>query len=271
MLRMSRARLWQNRARGSGTQSDTDRLALVPGTTRGIGEAVAARLVDQGWNVVGVARSPARIDHARYTHIPLDLEDLTALANTIEDEVGPVVSDTRWRRIGLVNNAAAPGVLGPVETIDPVELLRLSAINWVAPAWLMGFILRRASVQAVLRIVNVSSGAAVRAFPGLADYCGSKAALRMVGMVTAAELDSPIRTTPAPGDAAILSYEPGTVDTDMQAAARSRPLTEYPWGRLFRDFAARGALVPPAAPALEIVEFLETDGHPRFTERRLGR
>src|SRR5437879_498580 len=76
-------------------------------------------------------------------------------------------------------------------------------------------------------------------------------------MRSAAELDSPIRTTPAPADAAILSYEPGTVDTDMQAAARSRPLAEYPWGGLFRDFAARGTLVAPTVPASEIVEFLE--------------
>jgi NAD(P)-dependent dehydrogenase (short-subunit alcohol dehydrogenase family) len=121
-----------------------------------------------------------------------------------------------------------------------------------------------------LRIVNVSSGAAVRAFPGLADYCASKAALRMTGMVTAAELDPGLRRTPAPRDTAILSYEPGTVDTDMQAAARARPLSAYPWGVLFREFAARGTLVPPTAPASEIVEFLETDGHPRFSERRLG-
>ena len=251
--------------------SDPDRWALVTGTTRGIGAAVATQLIERGYDVVGVARRPARIEHARYRHIQLDLQDPAALARTIEREIGPVVSDARWRRIGLVNNAAASGALGPMETIDPVELLRLSAINWTAPTWLMGFILRRVRADVALRIVNVSSGAAVHAFPGLADYCGSKAALRMTGMVLAAELDSALRTTPAPVNAAILSYEPGTVDTDMQAAARSRPLTEYPWGGLFRDFAARGALVPPAAPALEIVEFLETDGHARFSERRLGR
>jgi NAD(P)-dependent dehydrogenase (short-subunit alcohol dehydrogenase family) len=254
-----------------GTPTDADRLALVTGTTRGIGEAVAARLIVQGWTVIGIARSPAPIEHARYRHLVLDLRDPTALANTIEDELGPVVSHSRWRRIGLVNNAALSGALGPMETIDPVELLRLSAVNWVAPTWLIGFMVRRASVDVALRIVNVSSGAAVRAFPGLADYCGSKAALRMTGMVTAAEWDSPLRTAPTHANAAILSYEPGTVDTDMQAAARSRPLAEYPWGGLFRDFAARGALIPPAVPASEIVEFLETDGHARFTERRLAR
>jgi hypothetical protein len=93
----------------------------------------------------------------------------------------------------------------------------------------------------------------------------------MAGMVGAAELDSPLRTAPARPDTAILSYEPGTVDTAMQEEARTRSLDAYPWGRLFRDFHASGALVPPAAPAREIVDFLERDGHARFTERRLGR
>ena len=250
---------------------DADRCALVTGSTRGIGGAVASRLIERGWDVIGVARHPAAIEHPRYRHLSIDLGEAASLAEAIEGRLGPIVSDPRWRRIGLVNNAAASGVLGPIETIDPVELLRLSAVNWVAPTWLIGFLFRRTGAEVALRIVNVSSGAAVQAFPGLADYCGSKAALRMTGMVAAAELGSALRTMPARGDAVILSYEPGTVDPDMQAAARSRPLAEYPWGGLFRDFAARGALLPPTAPASEIVEFLETDGHPRFSERRLGR
>jgi benzil reductase ((S)-benzoin forming) len=252
-------------------ESTAERLVVVTGTTRGIGAAVAARLIERGWHVEGIARHPAPIEHPRYRHLLLDLEDSAALAGTVERQLAAVVADTRWRRVALVNNAATGGVLGPVETIDPVDLLRLSAVNWVAPTWLIGFVLRRTRAETALRIVNVSSGAAVRAFPGLADYCGSKAALRMTGIAAAAELDSELRRTPAPHDTAILSYEPGTVDTDMQLTARSRPLSAYPWGELFRDFAARGALVPPTAPASEIVAFLETDGHPRFSERRLGR
>src|ERR1700730_2753574 len=158
-------------------ESTADRLAIVTGTTRGIGAAVAAPLLARDWQVVGMARHPAPIDHPRYRHLPLDLEDSAALAVTVECELAAVGADTRWRRVVLVNNAAAGGVLGPVETIDPVDLLRLSAVNWVAPTWLIGFVLRRARADSALRIVNVSSGAAVRAFPGLADYCGSKAAL----------------------------------------------------------------------------------------------
>jgi NAD(P)-dependent dehydrogenase (short-subunit alcohol dehydrogenase family) len=246
-----------------------DRLAIVTGTTRGIGAATAALLLERGWQVVGIARRAASIDHERYRHVVFDLErsaDLVAMAN---DQLAGLVSDSRWRRVALVNNAALGGLLGPIEAVDPVGLARVSAVNWVAPAWLIGFMLRHVRPEAALRIVNVSSGAAVRAFPGLADYCGSKAALRMTGMVAAAELESPLRRAEARTDTAILSYEPGTVDTAMQEAARSRPLAEYPWGGLFRDFAASGALVPPSAPAADIVEFVEGNGRPSFSERRL--
>jgi len=247
-----------------------DRLAIVTGTSRGIGAAVAARLVDHGWDVVGIARQAGPMDHRAYRHIAFDLGKPAELAAVLEPQLDALVSDARWRRVALVNNAAAGAALGPIETLDPVELARVSAVNWIAPMWLIGFVLRRVH-GGVLRIVNVSSGAAVRAFPGLADYCGSKAALRMTALVAAAELDSPLRTTNAPRDTAILSYEPGTVDTAMQEGARSRPLSEYPWGQLFRDFHASGALVPPAVPAAEIVDFLEGDGHSRLTERRLRR
>jgi NAD(P)-dependent dehydrogenase (short-subunit alcohol dehydrogenase family) len=121
----------------------------------------------------------------------------------------------------------------------------------------------------MIRIVNVSSGAAVRAFPGLAAYCGSKAALRMAGMVLAAEMESPLRSSVTP-NVAILSYEPGVVDTEMQLATRSKSQEEFPWVETFRGFAAQGALVAPEIPAAEIVEFLEADGRTHFVERRRG-
>jgi benzil reductase ((S)-benzoin forming) len=263
--------LCQNRAMITPHDSGGARVALVTGTTRGIGAAVVERLLERGWSVVGLARGPAAFEHDRYEHLSIDLADAATLAPTIERAVGDTLADRRWARIGLVNNAATSGALGPVESTDPATLLRHAAVNWIAPAWLMAFMLRRTPPPTPLRIVNVSSGAAVQAFPGLSDYCASKAALRMAGMVVAAELESPLRPAAPRPDTAILSYEPGTVDTAMQEEARSRSLEEYPWGRLFRDFHASGALVPPAAPATEIVDFLECDGHARFSERRLGR
>jgi NAD(P)-dependent dehydrogenase (short-subunit alcohol dehydrogenase family) len=41
--------------------------------------------------------------------------------------------------------------------------------------------------------------------------------------------------------------------------------------RAVQGFADRGLLAPSETPAREIMAFLETDGHPAFAERRLGR
>jgi benzil reductase ((S)-benzoin forming) len=244
------------------------RLAIVTGTSSGIGAAVADALVRRHWDVVGIARRESALAGPRYRHLQLDLQDLPAVVDTVEREVAPALAGEPWSRVALVNNAATTGPLRPIETLDPGELLRVYAVNSAAPLWLMGFVLRHIHAATPLRIVNVSSGAAVQGFAGLAAYGTSKAALRMAGMVTAAELETPARGATA-RDVAILSYEPGVVDTAMQTHARSQRVEDFPWVGLFLDFKARRLIVPPDRPAAEIADFLERDGLPRFSERRL--
>jgi benzil reductase ((S)-benzoin forming) len=172
-------------------------------------------------------------------------------------------------RVGLVNTAAAPEGLMPVARLEPALLSRTYAVNVIAPVWLMGLVVRASSPDAALRIVNVSSGAAGTGVPGLAAYGSSKAALRLAGMSLASEIESPPKNTRRRRDAAILSYEPGIVETDMQRYARSRSPDEFPWVGLFHEYAARGLLVSPERPAAEIVAFLESDPARIFTEHRL--
>jgi len=243
-------------------------LALVTGTTSGIGLAVAQALLDRGWEVIGLARREAAVTHARYRHVRVDLGDLNALATTIEHDLGPVLHDGARRRVGLVNNAATPGPLRPLEAVDPAALARVYELNAAAPAGLMGAVLRHTPATTPIRIVNVSSGAAVHGFGGLAAYGASKAALRMIGMVAAAELDQPPAGTPV-RDAAILDYQPGVVETPMQMHARSQSVEDFPWVGLFHELLARGISATPDRPAAEIVGFLESDGQPRFSEQRL--
>lgn len=250
------------------TEPAADRLALVTGTSTGIGAAVARQLLDHGWVVVGVARRPAPIGHPRYRHLQADLGDLAALKREIEPGVAPQLMETGWRRIALVNNAAVTGSLRPLAEVPLRDLERAFAVNAIAPIWLMGLVSRALRPGVSLRIANLSSGAAVQGFPGLASYCGSKAALRLAGMALAGEWESPGQGTGP--DASIMSYEPGVVDTEMQVYARSRDPVEFPWVGMFQSFHRQGRLVPSEAPAAELVAFLESDRLPFFAERRLG-
>ena len=248
-----------------------DALAIVSGTTAGIGQATAMVLLDRGWRVVGLARREAAIAHPAYEHVVVDLSDPDEARVRLEAPLSSRLADQAWRRIGLVNNAASAGLLGPTAQIPPADFVRLLALNVVTPVWLMGLVASRAPQAVAVRIVNVSTGAAVQGFPGLLAYGSSKAALRMAGMVLAAEADAADPAAPTAGDVAILSYEPGTVDTAMQEATRAVPKTTFPWVDLFHRFKAEGLLVPPALPAAEIADFLERSDVGRFTERRYGR
>ena len=246
-----------------------NRVAIVTGTSAGVGEAVARELVGRGWSVIGIARRPSAISHERYHHIACDLATVAADESDLASQLAAVRQSPGARRVGLVNNAAAAEGLVPLSRLDPRLVARVYAVNVIAPIWLMGYVDRTSPPNAELRIVNVSSGAGATGFPGLAAYGSSKAALRLAGMSFAREWEAAPAGAPTRRDAAVLSYEPGVVDTDMQRYARSRPPDEFPWVQMFLDFAARGIAVPPERPAADIVAFLESSAPPPFSEQRL--
>jgi NAD(P)-dependent dehydrogenase (short-subunit alcohol dehydrogenase family) len=245
-------------------------LAIATGTSSGIGAALVHELLGRGWEVVGIARRGGPITDPRYHHLRFDLSDVSLLASGLPGLLDPHLRGARWERVGLVNNAAAADLLGPLETLDPSRLLGVYALNTVAPIWLMGYVARRTTSEMPLRVVNVSSGAAVRAFPGLSAYGTSKAALRMAGMELAAELDSPKRPGGRKRDFGVLSYEPGIVETPMQVHARTTTEAQFPWVDTFHGFQRDGLLVPPEDVVPEIASFLESRRAEPFTERRFG-
>jgi benzil reductase ((S)-benzoin forming) len=166
-----------------------------------------------------------------------------------------------------VNNAADVALLGQVDQLEPAGMLQSYSINTVAPVLLMGWVLRTTAPRVPARIVNVSSGAGVEAFPGLGAYGATKAALRLAAMVLAAELDMRAGAG-TPRDVTVWSYEPGVVATPMQEAVRGATADTVPIVQVFHDLAAHDQLRPADAPASEIVAYLEADGHPRFSEQR---
>ena len=243
------------------------RLAIVTGTSSGIGEEVARQLLQRSWEVLGIARRAVTMETPGYTHSTLDLADVNRLTQTVEKQVGSRLRDAGLTRLALVNNAADVALLGQVDQLEPAGMLQAYAVNTVAPVLLMGWVLRTAGPRVPIRIVNVSSGAAVEPLPGLGVYGNTKAALRLAGMVLAAELDM----RGAGGtrrDATVWSYEPGVVATPMQDAVRSSSAKTVPIVQVFKDLAAHGQLRPAEAAATEIVSYVEGDGHPGFSEQR---
>jgi NAD(P)-dependent dehydrogenase (short-subunit alcohol dehydrogenase family) len=191
-------------------------LALVTGSSRGIGAAMAEALAREGAHVILTARTSDGLEQVEErihaaggsaTIAPLDLtraEDIGKLAAAVSG---------RWEKLDLlVLNAATLGTLTPVEHIDVKEYTRLINLNLLAPQALIAAFdpMLKASDKAEVVAVTSSVGAVPRAFWGA--YGSSKAALETL---LGAYADETAHT----GRLRVTVLDPGATRTQMRAKA----------------------------------------------------
>jgi 3-oxoacyl-[acyl-carrier protein] reductase len=174
----------------------TGKVAIVTGASRGIGLAIAERLVAEGAKVTITARKPEPLQEA--VHALGGAAHAIGMAGKADD---PEHRDDVVRRtietFGsldlLVNNAGINPVAGPLIDLDLgaarkiVEVNALGALAWVQAAhraWLG---------EHGGAIVNISSVSGVKPAPGIAMYGASKAMLISLTESLAVELGSSIR------------------------------------------------------------------------------
>jgi NAD(P)-dependent dehydrogenase (short-subunit alcohol dehydrogenase family) len=183
--------------------------AVVTGASSGIGRATAIRLGREGYGVVAVARNASALEDVaavirsaggRCAPLPLDLMDDDAGKRVVEHAV------TAFGRIDVLVNAAGIIGSGSIETTDIHDGDYMMGINVRVPV-----VLIQAAVGELAKtrgsIVNVSSVAGLRAFPGLLVYCISKAALDQMTRCAALDL--------APKGIRVNAVNPGVVTTDL--------------------------------------------------------
>jgi hypothetical protein len=222
------------------------RAAIVTGVSRGLGEALAAALLQANFHVLGVGRAAsARLAGDRFSFARCDLADAGAVAAAVDPAFAALAAQAP-AAVTLVNNAAVAAPVGRLGTLDAAAIAAAFATNVAAPTVLSDRFLRAFPDDAVeRRIVNISSGAAQRAIPGSGAYSMAKAALEMLTAALAAE-------TVAPRFRAI-TLRPGIFETDMQKFMRSHDEAVFPSVELFRGFKAQGMLKDPAEVAATIV------------------
>ena len=83
-------------------------LAIVTGTSAGIGQHVATLLLERGWEVVGLARRSSPVAHQHYHHLATDLRDPAALDALIAERIEPLLRDPRWGRMASSTTPPLP-------------------------------------------------------------------------------------------------------------------------------------------------------------------
>ena len=154
------------------------RNVLVTGGSRGLGLAIAVRLVAAGYQVVTVARQEtsalaaameaAERERPGSLHfVPFDLAeiaDIPQLVKRVRHDVGPL-----W---GLVNNAAV-GFDGALALMDTARIEQLVHLNTLAPIVLTKYVVRAMLADGGGRIVNVASIIGTTGYAGLSVYAAT--------------------------------------------------------------------------------------------------
>jgi len=208
------------------------KVAVVTGASRGIGLAVAERLVAEGARVCITARRQEALNEAV---VALGGPDhAIAVAGTADDTQHQ--ADAIKATIGafgsidlLVNNTGISPVYGPLVDLDldaarkTVEVNCLAALSWVQQAhraW-MG--------EHGGAVVNVSSVAALRPAPGIGFYGASKAMLSHITAELAVELGPGIRV-----NAVAPAVVKTTFSTALYEGREDQVAAAYPLKRLGR-------------------------------------
>ena len=155
-------------------------VALVTGSSTGIGRVVCEHLLAQGYEVVALSRRPTDIDHARLHSIRVDLADRAATMQAARDVAQRFAVTTFVHNAGIIR----PALLADVELgdLDALTEIHLGSAITLAQAVLPA--MRR---QAFGRIVLLSSRGAL----GLATrsaYSATKAGLIGMARTWALEL-----------------------------------------------------------------------------------
>ena len=197
---------------------------IVTGATRGIGNAIAHKLLDDGFEVIGTATTDKGVDLLNSQNIKGRLLDLTNLEDI--ESFWKAIDEEHKDIFGLINNAGF--------TRDNL-VLRMSEEEWgdVLNVHLNGmFRLSKKVIKPMLknkrgRIVNISSTSAAIGNKGQANYAAAKAGIEAFSRSLAKELGSRGITVNA--------VAPGFINTDMttnnEGVIQANLIEDIPLGR----------------------------------------
>ncbi len=216
--------------------TESNRIALVTGASRGLGLVIARVLARRGYNLVIGGRDRSALEGAA-AELSAEAAVVRPIAGDITDAQVRANMIDAARQLGglhvLVNNAAQLGPVGPLQTFDVPSFGRLFPVNVGAPLVLTQLALPLLVARQGL-IVNITSDAATAAYPGWGPYGATKAALDLLTRTLAAELREQ-------GVSAVL-VDPGDMRTRMHQESfpgqdiSDRPLPEITvpfWNWLF--------------------------------------
>jgi NAD(P)-dependent dehydrogenase (short-subunit alcohol dehydrogenase family) len=197
------------------------KVAVVTGSSRGIGRAIVERMAEQGAKVVVSSRNiePCQEVAAEINAKYADARALALSANISSKEQLQRLVEVTTREFGkidvLVCNAASNPHYGPMHTITDEQLRKILDNNIVSNHWLITQVAPQMIGRKDGAIIIISSIGGLRGSPVIGTYCISKAADMQLARNLAVEL--------GPHNVRVNCIAPGLIRTDFARALWENP------------------------------------------------
>lgn len=187
-----------------------DRVAIVTGGARGIGHAIAERMLRSGagvclWDIDAAALEAAKTELSALGKVHTATVDLTSISS-VESAAASTIGAFGKIDI-LVNNAGIAGTNAKTWETDPAEWQRVMAINLNGPFHCCHAVVPHMLKNGYGRIINIASIAGKEGNPNAAHYSASKAGVVALTKSLGKEL--------ATSNIIVNAVTPAVIETDI--------------------------------------------------------
>lgn len=232
---------------------------IITGTSKGIGEAIAQKLLQDENEVICISRNQnprlgvqARLRNFSFRDLEVDLSQPAKIKEVMK-VIFRDLEQEKIKSISLLNNAGTVKPIRELGTEDNGEQISQAVnLNLLAPFLLSDMFIRYTrNWEMEKRILNISTGAAARPVHGWSVYCTTKSGLEMLSQCIAEEQKGkqfPVK---------VVSFSPGMVDTEMQSEIRAATAEIFPELNRFVQAKEKGELLDPYFVADKMVALLQ--------------
>ena len=184
------------------------KIAIVTGSSYGIGYSVTSKLLNEGYKVYGISRSETKIDNDNFIWLKCDLYN--------QEEIKETTKLIKEGKIDLLINNAGTHFEETGADFSKDSFKKMFDLNFVAPILLSKLLVSKLKEGT---IINVSSTSDRFAETGSGLYCASKAALNMFFEAFSMENDN----------IKVVHLLPNYVDTPLQRSMKHED--NFDWGQ----------------------------------------
>lgn len=214
------------------------KLALITGGSRGLGAALVDIHLQSGWEVREFSRSGTSAIHR-----DLDLASFASIQQaiiTVQQEFAGV----RLEELLIIHNAGSLGAMKLTDRLSATEIHQHLISNLLSPVELLcGLIAHFQPYPCRKSLINISSGAALRGYPGWSLYCTAKAGIE--NFINTVAEEQKLAAYPFRA----INFHPGKMDTNMQVQIRATDKAEFPLQPRFVEAFEKGELLAPTRVA----------------------